>query len=255
MRRALAALLLFIGCTWSAAPAQAHHVGGPDAFIDTGPYDAALWNQSVSESICYTSEFESWGLSPAQISNVEESIQNAFTEWRINTDITKFINVTGECAGNMNFEAAYDNAQIGKSLGETVREDFCQHRGSQASSVQYEDLSWLNNQYEGLTWTCDTDDNGLIDYVVVVIDPKVNMNYCDGCNVPSNSFDFPGIMTHEAGHGYGFGIHWADDSETCPNNTNHNTMCDDGWGYFDGLGETSHRTIESHDIGEVNQNY
>jgi hypothetical protein len=172
LKRAFVALLIgaFVA---TASPAMAHHAD-EDAFFDAGDGDAAIWNQAVDEEICFTNEFENAGLSQTQLDHVQQSIWEAFNKWRVDTDITRRIDFGGdgveECLGNLNFENEYAEAQTTKAIGESVREQFCETRGgTEASTVQYEDLSWLDGRL-GMAWTCDTDENNLIDYVIVIID-------------------------------------------------------------------------------------
>jgi hypothetical protein len=259
MKRFVLAVLAMGLLVLTATPAFAHHAD-IDAFFDDGPYDAATWNQNVSEEICITREFRDSGIAPNIIDNIELAVVLGFREWKTQTDITKSIDFgndgVAECAQNFSFRIGYENAEAGHAFAEGIREDYCQHRGNQPSSIEYEDLSWLGDPNRiGLTWTCDTDNNNLIDFVVIIIDPRA-YHWNPEATTGPNEYDFPSIITHEGGHGYGFAKHWANDSETCPDTTaGHNTMCNDGWGIFEGLGGTAGRTIESHDIGEVNQNY
>lgn len=261
MKRILIALCIVLG---AAAPAQAHHAD-IDAFYDAGDADAATWNQSVTEEICLSPDFRNAGFSDAQFNSVKQSVFEGFEEWRLGTDITKNINFGGDgvvqCATNYSFRTGYENAEAGRANGEEIREDYCEHRlGSQASAIEYENLDFIGSDYLALTWTCDTDDNGLIDFLVMVLDtrgvgnggwhldPDTTLQFAD--------YDLPAVATHEAGHGWGFGKHWANDAETCPNTSGgHNTMCLDDWGLQGGFGGPADRTIELHDIGETNQAY
>lgn len=251
-------LVLFASFFISATPAQAHH-GDIDAFFDTGSYDAAMWSDSGTENFCFSPEFQthpSFPLSDFKFNNMRAATGHAFDHWRANTQIDRAIDPFSNptCDWNLSFRVAFENAEQGKSGNESTREDFCEHRPlDQKSSIQWEDLSWLDSRM-ALTWTCDVDNNGVIDYFVMVIDPRSNWHFVHTANPGSNDWDYPSVVTHEAGHGYGFALHWADDSETCPNNSNHNTMCNDGFSDF-GTNGTHDRTIESHDIGETNQAY
>lgn len=257
MRRLLMAAIVAMVAVVGAVPASAHHVptGEVDGFFRSGPYDAARWADSGVEYYCASPEFTNGGvheLGAAQFDNMVASADNKFGHWKGATEIDKEITSYADpvCDWNLNFHAAYDNAG-----GDRL--DFCEHRpAGQQSSIQYEDLSYIDSDTIALTWHCDTNDDTYLDYFVMILDPKSNFHWKMPDNPGANEWDWPAIVAHEAGHAYGFGIHWADDSETCPNNSNHQTMCSDGYGYFEGFGVPPYdRTLGDHDIGETDQNW
>ncbi len=146
--------------------------------------------------------------------------------------------------------------------GKITTEEFCQNYSDGISSrIEYEQLDWLPSSPKAVAVNCDVDENERTDFFVIVIDVRVDDWHFDTSPpTPNHELSYWATVTHEFGHVLGFGgpggvDHWPDDSETCPNNGNHNTMCGDGWGSEDGLGGTANATIESHDIGKVNQHY
>jgi hypothetical protein len=239
----------------TATPALANHTE-VDHYYDDGHNLAATWSNSGTEDYCIDPNFPAQE-SDSAVLNIRQSITLAFEQWKDNTDFNRSFNDTGICPGQASFTQAWEDAGNTRAvfLGENQQEEFCQnYLVNSASRVEYEDLGWIAGQ----TIVCDRDENGLIDFFVVIIDTNSEWYWPEsGDPTATYTWSFRSIMTHEAGHVTGWDeVHLPNITETCPNNASgHNTMCNDEWGAFYGAGGNADMTLESHDIGEINQAY
>jgi hypothetical protein len=237
-----------------AAPASAHHGDQPDRYIDGGSYLADVWPNSGTELYCIDPAWEDAYVQNA-VDQMKASTNTAFNHIRNVTDFNRVFDRDGECPNYVNVMNAWDQADVTKSgfLGESQKEEFCaEYLTGVASRIEYEELSGPR----ALEIDCDRDNNGTLDWFVIIIDVKTETWYWDSSPpTATRPYSFWATITHEAVHATGFTGHWPNDSETCPDNGNHNTMCDDGYGWAYNGGGVADATLESHDIGEINQAY
>lgn len=258
LRRLLGALFAALTLSVVAAPVASAHHTEVDGFYDTGHNRAAVWSNSGTEAYCYDSEFTA-RLSAQSLTNMKSTTEIAFDQWQNNTDFNREFNGSlGECSTDYNVMSEWAAANVTKSgaLGETQAEEFCQNYMLNANSrIEHENM---DPGVQAMTIKCDRDENEKIDFFIVLIDIETGAYTWDNvAPTAAKPVSFWAYMTHEAGHVIGFNIHWQPGSEVpCVNQSpDHNTMCDDGWGNYNGQGEATDSSIEPHDIGETNQAY
>ena len=255
MKKLLLALLTV--CTIMVAPPAAHAEPATQDYYDLAGHNMAdTWPNSGIESFCHDPAWEN-NYSAAAVDNIVTDISLGLSEWPNSSDFNRVFDHTGVCGGQASFVQAWLDARDTKALGETTQEEFCQNylTGS-ASRVEYENLSSIAPNSYGMTIVCDRDNNETNDFFVVIMDPDPDWFFPQSAPNATYPNSFWAQFTHEAGHVTGWGAtHFSAQSDACPNNGNHNTMCDDGYGWSYGFGGIASTTIESHDIGEINQAY
>lgn len=257
MRKLTAAAAVLVMMMLTALPVYAEH-GNDDYIDDDNQHNVAdEWSNSGIESFCTDPAWAN-NYSGSALSNIITDISLALSEWPNNTDFNRVFDHTGECPGQASFMDAWNDASNTRAalLGESTQEEFCQNylTGS-ASRVEYENISGTFPNSYGFTIVCDRDENNFNDFFVLIMDPSADWYFPQ--NAPNSNFpeSFLAMLTHEAGHVLGWSGHFPNTAGTCDNDSTHNTMCQDGYGYVHGLGGWANASIESHDIGEVNQNY
>jgi hypothetical protein len=260
MKRALLVLCLTIGVVFTTTPAQADHATH-DFFTDGSTTQAIRWHNAPGDwEFCISGDFESL-LGASQEANAVDSIDEADWRWGADTGINQSAvdSASGFC-GNYNFPAEWNAANEDAHT-------FCNNLpepGFRRASVQFDNISQDFGGAPAATVTCDRDNDGYLDYFVIVInsyyDPTTEWHYSFGADPNQGHWDFPGVMMHEFGHAYGWDLHMNNWNQTaCPQTwSGWSTMCGTySYGYFptSSSAGTADRTLGSHDIGETNEWY
>ena len=223
----------------SALPAQADH--------DQDYYPGQRWNDSANETYCL--DGFAGPLTDGEYTNMVSSTVNRVNHLEapttdISTDWTMAAGV--ECANSYDF-LLWQCHEIRQQLP------------NMSSRISYENL---NGDDRARTKVCDLDANGNLDFFWVVIDLETsNFNlHWNVFSIPSDGqWDFSGLLMHEMIHVSGWLDHFPATSEACTVAVGlYNTMCansDLGIRNFGSSNGTWWRTMESHDIGEINQTY
>lgn len=268
IRTLIVSLATLVLVVMSGPQAFAHHGdGSPGNYWQEGIFHnvAEVWGNSGTETFCIGTDFyDNFGA--ATMDNMENTSNVAADQWTNNTQFNRQFNHESgpECTNAYSYRTRWENAQVTKGFGEDTLEEFCQNYSDGISSrIEYEQLDWRGGTGAfALMQNCDVNEDDKTDFFVIVIDVRADDWHFDTSPPTANhELSYWAVITHEFGHVLGFGDligsgdHWPNDTETCPNNGNHNTMCQDSWGFKDGAGGTADATIESHDIGKVNQHY
>jgi len=233
-------LLFALAAFWSAAlPAHADH--------NNNNYIKGLWTNGGSESYCL-SDFAD-DLTAGEYTNMISSTINRINQVELDvSDLNTNFSMTAgiECTNNYNFYA-YNCDTIREQLpGIASRIDYQQTEGSD----------------RGETRRCDLNVDNRYDFFWIIIDkeePYFNIHW-DVFSIPSQGhWDYPGLLVHEFVHALGFQGHFPGTSAACTVSVGlYNDMCDNsdlGFNHTGSSNGTWWRTLEAHDIGELNQAY
>lgn len=238
--------------TLAVLPAARANHANYDYFRDF-THSGDRWNEATTREYCFSPEW--WvQLSGNRPDFAYDAAWYAKGEWDANTDMSNIFTSRDVC-GDFGFADRW-NGTPGSSYSEKYLNFCIEVPDSWKSSVQFDrtdDLEYNPGVY-ATTIHCDRDSNGYIDYAVIVIGAQNEDKYHFDPSTPPSAthpWDARGIFTHEFGHWFGFDAHMA---SPCTADTNFETMCvgSFGWNYGSG-GATASRTLEEHDIGEMNQ--
>jgi hypothetical protein len=233
-------LLLAVALILLVAPAaRAEHT-------DPGDWFNKRWFDQGTETYCL--QGFAGPLTPGEYSNMKSSTSNRINTWESQTNVSRDFQMYGgvECDNSFEFHALTCASIAVNYPGMTSR-------------ISY---TPLGGSTRGETRACDLDVNGNIDFFWIAIDPEesgYNLHWDVFAPVNDGQWDYSGLLMHEFGHALGFQNHFSGSSAACTVSVGtYNTMCGNsnlGIQNFGNSNGTWWRTIESHDIGAINEVY
>lgn len=258
LRRLLGACLSAVALVAMVVPmAQADH--GSPTFNEyyNGPQGPIVLS---GDTYCLAESVQN-NTTAAQEGEIRERMENVFDHTANATQMNYNFNVeaSGACSGQLNIVQSWNDAS--GSTFEARLADWCNDRGGGQSRVSYgdpDDMELFSGPI-AVTLPCDTDLNGFIDQSFILFD---SVGHCDGLvdfpdcykydGAPGGSqfYHWRGIFQHEFMHAIGFYGHFVSTGDAC--DSPKNTMCNGSSGFYN---SQASETLESHDIGETNENY
>jgi hypothetical protein len=238
----------------AAFPAQANHASTD--FFDT--QEGTRWVDTWHPDICLPQEW-AIALGDTELTNAVNAMYAAINEWQGSTDVSSTGSTITTSCGQYN---ALNDLHDGDSRTKNCNEMPAAHPDD---TIQFEPMGLGGGGITPYaeTLTCDYNNNGKIDWFVIVVNSSIEDQWhYNGFTDPTlaKPVDLRGVITHEFGHVLGWdgpnSGHLTSDCSHVP--ADWNTMCAIAWGATkgdDGSDGTHERSLESHDIGETNDNY